>query len=116
MVNFQESTTILNACTKKSGILLKAPHMFNKAKCKLHWLIKNDQNLLHDNVQPHFAGITLQKLTEQRLSYIHHILLIPYPLITIFSNIWTLFYAKKHSKVELKTAFNDFGTLKPLRF
>ena len=27
IVNFQDSTTILNACTKKSGNLLKAPHM-----------------------------------------------------------------------------------------
>ena len=27
IVNFQESTTILNACTKKSGNLLKAPHI-----------------------------------------------------------------------------------------
>ena len=26
IVNFQESTTILNACTKKSGNLLKKPH------------------------------------------------------------------------------------------
>ena len=29
IVNFQESTTILNACTKKSGNLLKAPRSFN---------------------------------------------------------------------------------------
>ena len=28
IVNFQEFTTILNACTKKSGNLLKAPHTF----------------------------------------------------------------------------------------
>ena len=28
IVNFQESTTILNTCTKKSGNLLKAPRMF----------------------------------------------------------------------------------------
>ena len=28
IVNFQESKTILNACTKKSGNLLKAPHKF----------------------------------------------------------------------------------------
>ena len=28
IVNFQESTTILNACTKKSGNLLKAPCIF----------------------------------------------------------------------------------------
>ena len=27
IVNFQESTTILNACTKKSGNLLKASHI-----------------------------------------------------------------------------------------
>ena len=27
IVNFQESTTILNACTKKSGNLLNAPHL-----------------------------------------------------------------------------------------
>ena len=26
ILNFQESTTILNACTKKSGNLLKVPH------------------------------------------------------------------------------------------
>ena len=29
ILNFQESTTILNACTKKSGNLLKAPHILN---------------------------------------------------------------------------------------
>ena len=34
IVNFQESTTILNACTKKSGNLLNAPHMFSK--CQHH--------------------------------------------------------------------------------
>ena len=28
LVNFQESTTILNACTKKSGNLLKAPRIY----------------------------------------------------------------------------------------
>ena len=28
ILNFHESTTILNACTKKSGNLLKAPHIF----------------------------------------------------------------------------------------
>ena len=27
ILNFQASTTILNACTKKSGNLLNAPHM-----------------------------------------------------------------------------------------
>ena len=30
IVNFQVSTTILNACTKKSGNLLNAPRIFNK--------------------------------------------------------------------------------------
>ena len=28
IVNFQESTTILNVCTKKSRILLKAPRIY----------------------------------------------------------------------------------------
>ena len=28
IVNFQESTTILNACTKKCGDLLKAPRIY----------------------------------------------------------------------------------------
>ena len=32
MVNFQESSTILNACTKRSGNLLKAPRIFKAAK------------------------------------------------------------------------------------
>ena len=36
IVNFQESTTILNACTKKSGNLLNAPHM-----CTLTSMLKN---------------------------------------------------------------------------
>ena len=30
ILNFQESTTILNACTKKSGTLLKAPRTFSQ--------------------------------------------------------------------------------------
>ena len=38
IVNFQESTTIVNACTKKFGNLLKAPRiwiLFRKTKKKL---------------------------------------------------------------------------------
>ena len=31
-MNFQESTTILNACTKKSGHLLKAPRILAQWK------------------------------------------------------------------------------------
>ena len=33
-LNFQVSTTNLNACTKKSGNLLKAPRIINYKKCK----------------------------------------------------------------------------------
>ena len=41
VLNFQESTTILTACTKKSGNLLKAPRM-----CANKWLMLNcDWNL-----------------------------------------------------------------------
>ena len=32
IVNFLESTTILNACTKKSGNILKAPRILNGFK------------------------------------------------------------------------------------
>ena len=39
IVNFQESTTILNACTKKSGNLLKAPRM---------WSLNNNE-IIHEN-------------------------------------------------------------------
>ena len=35
ILNFQESTTILNACTKKSGNLLKAPRIsYSEKYCK----------------------------------------------------------------------------------
>ena len=53
IVNFQESTTILNACTKKSGNLLNAPRMikilqqftWRKLKRPLSWsLNKSHQN------------------------------------------------------------------------
>ena len=33
-LNFQEPTTILNACTKKSGNLLNAPHILEKKRPK----------------------------------------------------------------------------------
>ena len=33
ILNFQESMTILNACTKKSRNLLKAPHIYIKSNC-----------------------------------------------------------------------------------
>ena len=38
ILNFQESTTILNAGTKKSGNLLKAPRIYNNSvKCKYRY-------------------------------------------------------------------------------
>ena len=43
-MNFQESTTILNACTKKSGSLLKAPRMSKELrKIKGQITMKNRQ-------------------------------------------------------------------------
>ena len=43
IVNFQESTTILNDCAKKSGNLLKAPSMYKEDLVlnNLQWLICN---------------------------------------------------------------------------
>ena len=40
IVNFQESTPILNAHTKKSGNLLKAPRDFRNIRCIVHSVIK----------------------------------------------------------------------------
>ena len=51
--------------------------------------------LLYDNARPYVARTTLQKLTDFTTS--HNILLISKSLITIFSSIWTLFYAKIYS-------------------
>ena len=48
--NFQESTTILNACTKKSGNLLNAPRIYkykeDLALSNLQWLICSETKLL----------------------------------------------------------------------
>ncbi len=42
ILNFQESTTILNAGTKKSGNLLKAPRIYNNSvKCMYSFNVKN---------------------------------------------------------------------------
>ena len=48
IVNFQESTTILNACTKKSGNLLKAPHTYNFSSMKFR-LWGRLQRFIHVN-------------------------------------------------------------------
>ena len=40
IVNFQESTTILNACRKKSGNLLKVPRKSNKIKRAEYLLLR----------------------------------------------------------------------------
>ena len=51
-MNFQEATTILNACTKKSGKLLKAPRMnIYKAELKIRlgrlgWIGENRLSIL----------------------------------------------------------------------
>ena len=54
ILNFQESTTILNACTKKSGNLLKAPHIYIyicRGKVKLETLkFKTDHPILPRNI------------------------------------------------------------------
>ena len=37
IVNFQESTTILNVCTKKSGNLLNAPRIYSNNRTRYKW-------------------------------------------------------------------------------
>ena len=46
ILNFQESTTILNSCTKKSGSLLNAP-------C----ILQNDIKFFETDVMTYFIGI-----------------------------------------------------------
>ena len=50
IVNFQESTTILNACTKKSGNLLNAPRNSSKTKLsdKFYGQEKKDADITKD--------------------------------------------------------------------
>ena len=73
IVNFQESTTILNACTKKSGNLLKAQRMYKKhlALNNLRWSIchKTKPNQTKPNhrysmymYEKHWALNNLQRL------------------------------------------------------
>ena len=53
IVNFQESTPILNACTKKSGNLLKAPHITTALKMVPKGLINGLENWeLEDKPRP----------------------------------------------------------------
>ena len=42
ILNFQESTTILNACTKKSGSILKAPRVYIYIYIKFATLVEGD--------------------------------------------------------------------------
>ena len=49
IVNFQESTTILNACTKKSGNLLKAPRIFLFELAINSWLPWTLVPKIHEN-------------------------------------------------------------------
>ena len=54
IMNFQGSTTILNACTKMSGNILNAPHMY------IHWNLSKQMTdvkllLLHSNTWNHLT-------------------------------------------------------------
>ena len=55
IVNFQESTTVLNASTKKSGNLLKAPHM----SVDLVWELKKLWNIKVTVISIAIAGICI---------------------------------------------------------
>ena len=56
IVNFQESTTILNACTKKSGNLLNTPRMsfLSKARLSEFILIITASSLCINSLQKSF--------------------------------------------------------------
>ena len=47
ILNFQESTTILNSCIKMSGNLLKAPRIYIYIYISQYLLFYNTQNVSH---------------------------------------------------------------------
>ena len=73
-MNFQESTTILNACTKTSGNLLNAPHIF--------FLFKKPTN-------GHIKILKKQQSVTLRLALIGNI---PYSGFTGLNNTHTYIY------------------------
>ena len=82
IVNFQESTTILNACTKKSGNLLKAPRIFAiKIKIMLIFLIRKKLVFSETKNATNFSRKTLlTKITLWKSGF--------YKIV----EIWTLFW------------------------
>ena len=87
IVNFQESTTILNACTKKSGNLLKAPRISSLSRIMM---IKNVQS----EFRSHKIIIKLQielKIFRYKVPFLLYIYIMPiltmnrYLIICIFS-------------------------------
>ena len=53
IVNFQESTTILNDCTKKSGNLLNEPRMLNRINnLSFHWaaIVENEVDYISNDI------------------------------------------------------------------
>ena len=75
ILNFQESTTILNACTKKSGNLLKAPHItieINPKKNKRKKLKKKEMQVWNSwRKQLKYQKITicLEKVTKTKVIF-----------------------------------------------
>ena len=72
IVNFQESTTILNACTKKSGNLLTAPHTLAPYLCIIcrDYVLQTSIDLMKENgftLKQQEAGDTPQKLLQTQI-------------------------------------------------
>ena len=82
IVNFQESTTILNACTKKSGNLLKVPRIY-------HWAI----------LMSLFSLIAYLKNSNSLLSYA--------PSLTIPTVVW---FQPRHNYLPLSWFNLSFNT------
>ena len=72
IVNFQESTTILNAYTKKSGNLLNAPHIFFEKVCIYPTLppwAECDHQVWIQSFSSSPRLVVLPKLKKSSLSY-----------------------------------------------
>ena len=106
LLNFQESTTILNACTKKSGNLLKAPRKL----VHLHWF-SSSWFFYHKRSAAILSGLPFlvlrnvggESLSWEDISFLFYVISVAsafYTLVTSFltSTCWTRWPFNRHGK------------------
>ena len=100
ILNSQESMTILNACTKKSGNLLNTPRKFriqlsiiwSNYSCILFYFMVNLENLKHFNVSFSLSFFSLSPSIIINYIYIYIYTLYIYIYIIIYIYIYIYIY------------------------